>query len=146
MPIKLARLLATASVVAALMLTAACGSSGGTTSSSGDFCNEIKDTQANKELGNALQNSKSISVLKKNYAKANSKIKDLASSAPSEIKKDMRTVADGFQKLTDTVNESTSLQDFGRRATKLTNDLKSFEPASSRLDAWQKKNCKGTKK
>ena len=103
------------------------------------FCKDLK--KASTELGNGLQNSKSIEVLRTNIRKAETTLATLVDKAPNEIQDDVRTLADGFKRVVSTADESSSLADFGQRADKLAGELKGYSAADKKLNTWQKDNC-----
>jgi hypothetical protein len=108
-------------------------------SSKASFCKRLN--QANADVRNAVQNSKSIENLRTNIKSASLKLSALVEPAPADIRKDLRTISTGFKQVVTTADESATLPDFGQRADQLAPRLTGFGAADKRLSAWQGKNC-----
>jgi hypothetical protein len=110
------------------------------------FCNEVKSFQ-NDFANSNLATSSSPADLKKNYQQVQDALKKLESSAPNEIKADVKTVADAIGVLTkalDSVNyDVTKLASDPQAAAKLQSAVSSqqFQDASKRLDAYGSQVC-----
>jgi len=129
-----------AGALAFALLVGACGG-GGPTPSKANLCKKLKDNEA-KDIGKELSDAKSVDTLKSKLSELNDKIQKLPGVAPDDIRDDAKTSADGFQKLVDATEESTSSTDFRKRVAAEAKSLTDFEAASSRIAAWRKKNCK----
>lgn len=124
-------------LLAAGLLIAACGGGGG---SKAEFCGKAGDL---KNLGGSFRNASGLSEIKTAFAKANSKIEQADSAAPSDIKKDVDTIKKAFGQVNTEVQKTNSEQDLSKLGSKFSGLTNSgtVKAAGDRVSSYAKKNC-----
>jgi len=128
-------------VLAGMFMLAACGSSGGSKTStgapklSGSFCDKAKqaenDVNNNSDVTNQATAQKDLDQLKQ-----------IASSAPSEIKSDLNTLVDFFQKYTDAVKKANgNEQALAASMAGLQGDEAGLKTASQNIENYLVQHC-----